>query len=364
MAKLKPIGAAAIALSLSLSGRAAEQKKAIAINTAEKSDWKITAVVELKGDLRFQNTKVGGLSGAVCDEGGIDAISDDRGKFGPQRMYRFSHSKNLANLQLKEMIAIKSPAKQDLDLEGLAWDSQSKNYFVSSEGDADGKPRVPPSLFVVDAKGNKILSLPIPEKFIPNPIGEQTTGVRPNRGFESMASLGDMAMTLTEMPLMSANSKDSEKTPRVAGIRYKRVNSGWSVDQEFSWPLHNMQNQGTELFRGVSEVFISSQSEALVLERSVVGMNGRVPEFNIEIFSTDILFQNKERLSFHLSRQFEFENATYTVPNFEAMCGWREAAPNGAEHLLLISDNDLRSSAKTMFLELQRVRNITDKKGQ
>src|SRR5690606_24632711 len=61
------------------------------------------------------------------------------------------------------------------------------SFLVASEGDNNKRPRVPPRIFEVDAKGKWLRDLKLPDVLIPEALGQAKKGVSNNFSIEAMA---------------------------------------------------------------------------------------------------------------------------------------------------------------------------------
>lgn len=148
----------------------------------------------------FQGTTVGGLSALVYDRPSdrFYALSDDRGRYGPARVYQLSMTlgpdgdgqPRFSNVAVVDVTTFKAESGEvypqgQLDPEGLAL-SPRNTLLMSSEGDINRG--VLPLLGEFDRNtGTLITTFRIPERFLPDDSDPPTQGVRNNLSFEALA---------------------------------------------------------------------------------------------------------------------------------------------------------------------------------
>tara|TARA_B110001454_G_scaffold219179_1_gene250880 strand:+ start:172307 stop:173344 length:1038 start_codon:yes stop_codon:yes gene_type:complete len=139
---------------------------------------------------KFQNTKLGGFSGLYLKGNQLFAVTDDRGRFGEPRLYRFDISETktksaLFELKLQEKISLIKKTKKlpVYDLEAVS--GYGGGWLVSSEGDLNAKPKIAPEIMFVK---NKVIQnkLELPSEFLPKFEGKQIAGFYNNKAFEGL----------------------------------------------------------------------------------------------------------------------------------------------------------------------------------
>lgn len=164
---------------------------------------------ELPPQTRHAGRPVGGLSGLAwnAEDGTFWALSDDRGEFGPVRLYRLrvdladgrleAGDVEVAGELLLADLDGRPFAARGLDPEGIALGGGS--LYLSSEGDADAG--IAPFVAEAGLDGRVRRYFELPEAYLPAG-GER--GVRWNLGFESLALSrdGDWLYTATENALV------------------------------------------------------------------------------------------------------------------------------------------------------------------
>jgi hypothetical protein len=153
---------------------------------------------EVLPDQLIQDSPVGGLSGITYDRqrDRFYAVSDDRSSLGPARFYTLALTldatddhPSIAQIEVEAATPLQTPegdrfAPNTIDPEGIAL-SPRQSVFISSEGVArDG---IPPSIQEFELATGKWLSqLPIPERYTPQIIDDEPSGVQDNLGFEAL----------------------------------------------------------------------------------------------------------------------------------------------------------------------------------
>jgi hypothetical protein len=149
---------------------------------------------------KFEGTPVGGLSALTYDRqrDRFYALSDDRSEFAPARFYTLkltldNPEAQKPQIQKAEIESVtfltgedgKPLPKGSVDPEGLIL-SPLRSIFVSSEGVAS--QGIPPFVREFNLKtGQWQRSLPVPDRYLPNPNSEpQTKGVQDNLGLEAL----------------------------------------------------------------------------------------------------------------------------------------------------------------------------------
>lgn len=163
----------------------------------------VPAAVELLGVVTWPtgtmvfDTQLGGLSALTYDPDGdvYYALSDDRGMRGPPRAYRLTVDLADGRLQPEDVtwqavIPLRTGtgdlfSTNSIDPEGIAF--AGDRLWVASEGNGSMQPPLPPAIFAFTLNGDFIISLSIPEKFLPG----RGYGARNNRAFEGLTLTPD-----------------------------------------------------------------------------------------------------------------------------------------------------------------------------
>jgi len=168
----------------------------------------------------FEQTEVGGLSGITYDpeRGVYYVLSDDRGRLNPARFYTVNIDISDGTLDDGDVTFLGVTTLTDgdanpftsgsVDPEGIELASADLLY-ISSEGDADGRPVIDPFVNSFNLVGAETGGLAIPAKFLPDEAGSE--GVRDNKAFESLTTAPDKRFlyTATENALLQDGQKPS-----------------------------------------------------------------------------------------------------------------------------------------------------------
>jgi hypothetical protein len=340
--------------------------------------------VTLAHDLKFENTKIGGLSGIYFDSASstLYAVSDDRGRKGEPRLYEFNFKVNDGKIAITpqavhfmrkgdqhEEPAEKAPAKRDLgtilDMEGLAplpWG----NFLISSEGDGNHKPRIAPEILDVKKNGTWVRSFELPQKFIPEKTGRQTRGVRNNRGFEGATATpgGEQIFLINEEALV----QDSEIAEGPLRILVLGMPEAWVIKpskEHFYWPEKATTKADQVRLAGrVAEALSLSSEKLLILERTAeVGTKsmGFVCQIYLaslagasDVSAIDSLkgaqLESLKPAKKELVLDFDTlkEKLGGSIENFEGLAFGPEVNKN--KTLIVISDNNFKKSERTQIL--------------
>lgn len=156
-------------------------------------------------------------------------LSDDRGLVNEPRFYEFDiRAKGpLWQLESPQLRLIKMPGnpkvKEVLDLESMVA-IEKESLLLSSEGDNNKKPRVPPRIFKVDRQGQWEAEISLPPVVLPETTGRQTQGISNNFGFEAMtlSSDGNRLWFVSEAPLV----QDIGIKPNKQSFRFFEMEKG------------------------------------------------------------------------------------------------------------------------------------------
>jgi hypothetical protein len=142
----------------------------------------------------FEGTTVGGLSSITYDSlrGVYYTVSDDPGQFQPVRFYTVALDARdgrltTGDVSFKDVTTLLAPdgrpypfPPMSVDPEGLAL-TRDRRLILTSEGVPAGL--IDPFVRRYSLDGEFLRSLPVPQAFLVTP--DQSSGVRPNLGFES-----------------------------------------------------------------------------------------------------------------------------------------------------------------------------------
>ncbi len=329
----------------------------------------------------FQNTTIGGLSALAYDreQDKFYVLSDDRGKFGPPRIYTlamgFALDQNqqprFDSVTFDGLITLKdaegNPYPQGaIDPEGLAL-SPRNTLLVSSEGDVN--QNAPPFVGEFDQTTGKIVtSLRVPDRFLPDDATAPTKGIRENLSLESLtinAPSGTAGMiepfrmfTAAESALIQDYNEDPAQPLNTRFLHYLIGQNQSTLIAEHLYPL-DLEPPGT-LLNGLSELLVIDQGgHFLALERAF-GLRG----FRVRLYqlatggATDTsgilsLKGNLEGVAPIRKRLLlDFANTDIDLDNLEGMTlGPR--LPDGSQSLILVSDNNFDAARNTQFVLLR-----------
>lgn len=332
----------------------------------------------------FQGTTVGGLSALVYDRPSdrLYALSDDRGTFGPSRIYKLAMTLGLddggqprfRNVTVADVTTFKDEAGQtfpqgQLDPEGLAL-SPRNTFLISSEGDSNRG--VLPFLGEFDRDtGNLITTFRLPERFLPDDADSPTQGVRNNLSFEALtinAAPGTAGQTepfrlftATESALVQDYEADPYRPLHSRFLHYLLGEDQSTLIAEHAYPL-DLEPSGA-VVHGLTELLVMDQGgHFLALERAF-GLRG----FGVRLYQlatggatdTSTIASLRGDLAgiapIRKALVYDFAQAPFAVDNLEGMTlGPR--LPDGSQSLLLVSDNNFEPDRPTqlILLRLQR----------
>lgn len=360
----------------------------------------LLSIQEFSGDLEFEETRVGGLSGIVWDstQNLFWVVSDDRGRINEPRVYGFQlnvtptsatkskSSGKSANppttltldwklqkvVLLKESKADVKKKKAVLDLEGISllpWG----HWLMVSEGDMNQKPRAQSRLMEFKLNGEWVRDYNLPEDYGAEKTGQQKKGPRNNFSFEALAQAGTESRWVigTELGLL----QDSGEKTRL--LEFTQTEA-WVLKPGREWfyplaPIKQGEQIGTEdssvrvaassgvtsakpsaqqatqkmaqpLITGLSEILHVQNDVWWVLERSAdLSLQGL--GFQAEIYSVQL--NSSQELQKELQVSLNAVDPRLEK-NFEAMA-WGPDLPDGRKLLVLVSDNNLEKSQTTVF---------------
>ena len=153
-------------------------------------DINITNGTEVSG------SPVGGLSGCAYDEAKqrLLAVSDDRSERAPARVFEFEIKLEPdVKITPKGVLLLTDEqgnhfAKGRVDFEAISLLGNG-NFLLSSEGNGDLRPRIPPAFILFDSKGKRQSTWTLPSYLIPEQKSKQLLGVRNNLAFEAFTRI-------------------------------------------------------------------------------------------------------------------------------------------------------------------------------
>lgn len=341
----------------------------------------------------FQDSPVGGLSGLTYDRqrDRFYAISDDRGNLGPARFYTLSltldaadNHPEIAQIEVEAVTPLQTQAgdriaSNTIDPEGIAL-SPRQSVFISSEGVArDG---IPPSIQEFDLETGVWLSaLPIPERYTPQTIDDEPSGVRDNLAFEALTLnpggystawlepfrlfvATESALVQDLQPEQTTSEIDRFLTSEESGIQSRNRLMHYLVGDDQSTliaeHLYLLEpDPPNTVSNGLTELLVIDQAgHFLSLERSfgLAGFGAKLFQLATggatDISSLPTLSNTIEGIAPIQKRLlFDFSTLDLDMPldNIEGMTlGPR--LPDGSQSLILVSDNNFDEAQITQFL--------------
>ncbi|MCK6598163.1 MAG: esterase-like activity of phytase family protein [Bdellovibrionaceae bacterium] len=328
----------------------------------------------LSSKMKWKNTVIGGLSGLLYKDLSLFAVSDDRGRYGPPRMYQFDFEiNNGQRLKVipKEVFEL-APRKvrknsKQFDLEALLF---FKNRWIfSSEGNLNTKPRTQPEILY----GSEVYREPfrlnlesfllLPEKFLANESGVLKKGLNNNMAFEGMTSKDEVIYFLTESNLIqdSLDKLNSTKKNQIDSylILYDFKSKKWK--NEYHLQFEN--NNKNFLYFGASEITYWKENKFFIITRGIK-------------FSADLSYDCQLWL-LDLAQSASTEDKGLLYPqlllnltekdakeNYEGMAvltreqikkniskfGFKEGQNVNNDYLILVSDDNFNKHEKNEFL--------------
>lgn len=311
----------------------------------------------------------GGISGLDFDEatGRFIALSDDRAEKGPVRIYELDVG--ITEHGLQDVSVLRHTPL--LDAEGKPFGPQSVDpealrigvgrFYWTSEG--GGKQQLPPSVHLSSADGRHLKQLSELDGFAP--AGDETTGIRDNLSFESLAILpsGDVLVALE-----AALQQDGPKPGMLQGSPARMVQFDAETGEPRAQyvymisPIPQAGNSGGKAMIGLSEMMSIGDGRLLTVERSFAeGAGNTIKIFMVDLLNaTDVsdipsLAEHDGSISPVLKTEVLDLNGIGVAPdNIEAMAVGK--GRDGTEILLLAADNNFSASQKTQFFAFKMVR--------
>ena len=320
--------------------------------------------------LSFQKTEVGGLSGITYDAKNnlYYVISDDTGRKAPPRFYTFKIDLSQGKLTDNGVTPVNVTNLLDTnnqrfslntsDTEGIAFTSKD-TIFVSSEADIYNQVNPFIDEFSL-ASGQTISTLPIPDKFLPDP--QKKKGIRSNLGFESLTITPDekFLFTATENALIQdgKEAKSGIGTPcRI--LEYNLLTK--QPEREFLYqtqPVKPFFNPTGKFASGLSDLLaLDNQGHFISIERSFTGFGFTIFLFQISLnnatdirnFDSIAKVDTSEIKPVEKKLLLDLRNLDVSLDNIEGLTLGAKL-PSGEQSLILISDNNFRRLQQTQIL--------------
>ncbi len=330
----------------------------------------------------YAGAPVGGLSAISYDprQGRYYALSDDRARLGPARVYTLAialtPAGEFADVAIEAVTTLKTASGEPfapgtIDPEGLSI-APGNTLYISSEGATAAG--IAPFVAQFDrASGQLLQELPLPSRYLPVADTETTPdpparGVQENQGFEALtlssfgrtAPEGDpyRAFVATEGAIVADTLPPaSAAPPRVRWLHYFIGPVGEPVVVAEHAYLLEPTPLGSISY-GLSEMLaLPPAGHFLVLERNygLGGFGARLFEAVVanatDISRVESLAREDLGSLVPIQKQLvlDFESLDITLDNLEGMTlGPR--LPDGSQTLLLVSDNNFRTEQFTQLL--------------
>lgn len=325
--------------------------------------------------LPFPEARFGGLSALTYldDRSEILAVSDDR-EYNRYFTIKLSTTPGSLNVQPTGVTFLQPrPEGMLIDLEGMIQAPNGMLWF-SSDGVADREPRIPPQVYEYDPDGRAGRTFMPPDKFLPEPYGEQKKGVRDNLGFESLTISPDRTrlFTATENALMQDDEISSFDHGSRSRILEFRIGADLAPGPEYIYPVEPVPRPttftATRGDNGLAELLALSNDELWALERAFTrGAGDSAPVTNnIRLYrvllegADDVskldslrdrpnLRPARKELLLDLTEVQGLSPALARLDNFEGLA-FGPRLVDGSRTVLLVSDDNFRASQHTAFL--------------
>ena len=320
--------------------------------------------------LIFQKTEVGGLSGITYDAKNnlYYAISDDRGQKAPPRFYTLTIDLSKGKLTNNDVMPVAITNLLDnnnqpflpktTDTEGIALTNKD-TIFVSSEGDVHRLVNPFIKEFAL-ASGQTISTLPIPDKFLPDP--QKQKGIRNNLAFESLTITPNQKFlfTATENALIQDGVAAKSGVGTSSRILVYNLLTKQPA-QEFLYqtePVTPLFNPTGKFASGLPDLLaLDNEGHFLSIERSFTGLGFTVFLFQVSLDNaTDI--HNLESIAkidpdkikpAEKKLMLDLRSLDVSLDNIEGLTLGAKL-PDGQPSLILISDNNFNGLQQTQIL--------------
>jgi hypothetical protein len=324
----------------------------------------------LPGNIRFQDTQVGGLSGIDYDptQDCYYIISDDRSQLQPARYYTARiqiSNRSIDSIQLLRVDTLRDRqgrpyGPRSVDPEAIRFDALSGFRVWTSEGERNPSSgrMTNPSINLINQRGFQLDSIAVPEHL---QVYRSERGSRDNGTLEALSFSPDYRQIWIGMeePLIEDGSRidTNDNSSYIRLLAFDRFSK--QLRAEYAYQLETVAHapKPANGFRinGVSEILFLDSLRLLVMERSfstgtrsstvrifLASLEGATP---IQSYSlkdqpevkplTKRLLLNTDKLGRH-------------VDNLEGMC-WGPRLPNGNRSLIIVSDDNFSNIQETQF---------------
>ncbi|MBN4006289.1 esterase-like activity of phytase family protein [Nostoc sp. LPT] len=339
-------------------------------NGIEVTSIEFIGEATLPKGLIFQKTEVGGLSGITYNAKNnlYYAISDDRGRKTAARFYTLKIDLSKSSLQKNGIIPVgvttllnengQTFSPGETDTEGIVLTNKA-TVFISSEGNAE--KLINPSIKEFSlSSGKEIVTLPIPNKFLPDKTSQQ--GIRNNLAFESLTITPDNKhlFTATENALIQDGvaAKPNIGSPcRI--LQYNLLNN--QPEREFLYqtePVTPFLNLIGKFASGLPDLLaLDNQGHFLSLERSFTGLGFAISLFQVSLEAADdihnidslLAVDSKNIKPVKKKLLLDLRKLNVLPDNIEGLTLGPKLG-DGQQSLILISDNNFNSLQRSQIL--------------
>ena len=318
----------------------------------------------------------GGVSGITTRRTGAELFGVSDAQHGG-RIYRFAQEGDGASFRVTPTALISLEAQPDrfhADDESMTF-LPDGTMIVCSEGNV-GEPRQPPALTQYGRDGNFIRVLPVRDRYVPEPTGQQTKGARGNAGFESVTLSPDGERLFAGVE--SALVQDGEPANFTAGtdtrlLEYVPRRDHFEPAREFVYRLEPVfkpsYEAGVFLINGLADLLAVDRTTLLALERGYVEQKDRpghglnqIRIYRIaltgatDVSALDSIKGHSEIVPVTKTLILDLAQAQglsaelgQSLDNFEGMA-FGPRLPDGRATLLLVSDDNFSAAQRTWFL--------------
>ena len=344
-----------------------------------------TVQIDLLGVITIPNsttafdTPVGGLSAISYDSANARyyLLSDDRGNFGPSRIYEASidmedGTLDAGDLTWTGMVALRNEqgesfAPGEIDPEGLV--VTPDGFWVATEGEAAARPPSAPAILHFNREGAWVKSLMLPETFLP--FSNAELGVRENKGFESLTLSADHRLLIAGVE--NALAQDGPAASWTEGSPSRLLVLDLAREQVVAEHIYMVEKipsatpPGGDADNGLAELIAlemasNGQGTLLALERSYVAGTGNTIRLYLintadasDVATLDSLHDQPEFVpvakSFLLDLGEVGQQVGIAPDNIEGMAFGPPLADNRLL-LLAVSDNNFNPSQTTQVWAL------------
>lgn len=294
---------------------------------------------------KFEKTKLGGFSGLSMQGQNLFVVTDDRGRFGEPRIYRFEILKKVSKTESFELKLVekkslfrKTKKLPVYDLEGLALVGDS--WLLSSEGDLNAKPRINPEVFLV--KNQSIVQkIKIPDEFIPKFKGKQTSGLYNNKAFEGVYYDQSSSRLYLASESGLVQKKEGDQVFHI--LEYINSNGKFVFAKTSKIDFTDLLGSNF-VYNGMSDIVKVADNSFIVLSRSV--------QMSLNLQYTNIAWlikRKSENDPWEVKGKYVVnadDNKEELNQNYEGLATYEVA---GVKYLIMVSDDNFNSFEKTVF---------------